>query len=61
MHAGPEIGVASTKAFVSTITVLSLLAVHLGRMRNLPAKRALEILHALEAVPKQIEKLPRAK
>ena len=57
MHAGPEIGVASTKAFVSTLTVLSLLAVHLGRMRNLPAKRALEILHALEAVPKQIEKL----
>ncbi|HEY1717026.1 MAG TPA: glutamine--fructose-6-phosphate transaminase (isomerizing) [Verrucomicrobiae bacterium] len=57
MHAGPEIGVASTKAFVSTLTVLSLLAVHLGRMRNLPAKRALEILRALEAVPKQIEKL----
>ena len=57
MHAGPEIGVASTKAFVSTLTVLSLLAVHLGRMRNLPAKHALEILHALEAVPKQIEKL----
>jgi glutamine---fructose-6-phosphate transaminase (isomerizing) len=56
-RAGPEIGVASTKAFVSTLTVLSLLAVHLGRMRNLPAKRALEILHALEAVPKQIEKL----
>jgi glucosamine--fructose-6-phosphate aminotransferase (isomerizing) len=57
MHAGPEIGVASTKAFVSTLTVLSLLAVHLGRMRNLPAKRALEILHALEAVPKQIESI----
>ncbi|MDD5140110.1 MAG: glutamine--fructose-6-phosphate transaminase (isomerizing) [Verrucomicrobiales bacterium] len=57
MHAGPEIGVASTKAFVSTLAVLSLLAVHLGRMRNLPAKRALEILRALEAVPKQIEKL----
>ena len=57
MHAGPEIGVASTKAFVSTLTVLSLLAIHLGRMRNLPAKRALEILHALEALPKQIEKM----
>ena len=57
MHAGPEIGVASTKAFVSTLTVLSLLAVHLGRMRNLAARRALEILHALEAVPKQIESI----
>jgi glucosamine--fructose-6-phosphate aminotransferase (isomerizing) len=55
MHAGPEIGVASTKAFISTLTVLSLLAVHLGRLRNLPAKRALEILRALAAVPEQIE------
>ena len=57
MHAGPEIGVASTKAFVSTLTVLSLLAVHLGRMRMLSANRALEILKALEAAPKQIEQL----
>jgi glucosamine--fructose-6-phosphate aminotransferase (isomerizing) len=57
MHAGPEIGVASTKAFVSTLTILALLAVHLGRLRNLSARRALEILHALEAVPKQLEKI----
>ena len=57
MHAGPEIGVASTKAFVSTLTVLSLLAVHLGRMRMLSAGRAQEILKALEAAPKQIEAL----
>ena len=57
MHAGPEIGVASTKAFVSTLTVLTLLAVHLGRMRMLSAKRATEILHALEALPKQLEKI----
>jgi len=54
MHAGPEIGVASTKAFVSTLTILALLAVHLGRMRMLSAPRALEILKALEAAPKQI-------
>ncbi len=57
MHAGPEIGVASTKAFVSTLTILALLAVHLGRMRTLSARRALEILHALEAVPKQLESI----
>jgi glucosamine--fructose-6-phosphate aminotransferase (isomerizing) len=57
MHAGPEIGVASTKAFVSTLTILSLLAVHLGRLRNLSARRALEILRALEAVPKQLESI----
>jgi glucosamine--fructose-6-phosphate aminotransferase (isomerizing) len=57
MHAGPEIGVASTKAFVSTLTILALLAVHLGRLRNLSARRALEILNALEAVPKQLESI----
>jgi glutamine---fructose-6-phosphate transaminase (isomerizing) len=57
MHAGPEIGVASTKAFVSTLTILALLAVYLGRMRKLSARRALEILHALEAVPKQLESI----
>jgi len=57
MHAGPEIGVASTKAFVSTITILTLLAIHLGRLRNLSAKRALDVLHGLEALPKQIEKI----
>ena len=57
MHAGPEIGVASTKAFVSTLTILALLAVHLGRLRNLSARRALEIMHALEAVPKQLESI----
>ncbi|MFO1488906.1 MAG: glutamine--fructose-6-phosphate transaminase (isomerizing) [Verrucomicrobiota bacterium] len=57
MHAGPEIGVASTKAFVSTITILSLLAIHLGRMRMLSSGRASEILKGLEAAPKQIEAL----
>jgi glucosamine--fructose-6-phosphate aminotransferase (isomerizing) len=55
MHAGPEIGVASTKAFVATLTVLTLLAVHLGRLRLLSSRRALEILQALEAAPKQLE------
>jgi len=57
MHAGPEIGVASTKAFVSTLTVLTLLGVHLGRLRQLSANRAREILRALEALPKQLEKI----
>lgn len=57
MHAGPEIAVASTKAFVSTLTILTLLGIYLGRMRNLAASQALQILHALEALPKQIEKI----
>jgi glucosamine--fructose-6-phosphate aminotransferase (isomerizing) len=57
MHAGPEIGVASTKAFISTITVLTLLGIHLGRMRQLSANRAKEIFRALEALPAQIESI----
>jgi glutamine---fructose-6-phosphate transaminase (isomerizing) len=57
MHAGPEIGVASTKAFISTLTILTLLGVHLGRMRMLSAARATEILRALEAAPKQLQTL----
>ena len=61
MHAGPEIGVASTKAFVSTLAVLTLLAIHLGRMRLLSANRALEILRALEAVPETTGIHSRAK
>jgi glucosamine--fructose-6-phosphate aminotransferase (isomerizing) len=57
MHAGPEIGVASTKAFIATLTILTLLAVHLGRMRMLSAGRAQEVLKGLEALPAQIEGL----
>ena len=59
MHAGPEIGVASTKAFISTLTILTLLGVHLGRMRMLSAGRAQEILKGLELLPGQIEGLLR--
>ncbi|MHB8740889.1 MAG: isomerizing glutamine--fructose-6-phosphate transaminase, partial [Coriobacteriia bacterium] len=54
MHAGPEIGVASTKAFIATLVCLMLLAIHLGRMRMLPAGRALELFKGLEALPNQI-------
>ncbi|MHB8050164.1 MAG: glutamine--fructose-6-phosphate transaminase (isomerizing) [Coriobacteriia bacterium] len=54
MHAGPEIGVASTKAFIATLVCLTLLAIHLGRMRMLPAGRALELFKGLEALPGQI-------
>lgn len=57
MRSGPEIGVASTKAYVATITVLTLLAVHMGRMRMLSAGQAEQTLKALEAVPAQIEQL----
>jgi len=57
LHAGPEIGVASTKAFTSQVSVLTLLAVLMGRMRTLSHTHATTILKALEAVPAQVEKI----
>ncbi len=56
-HAGPEIGVASTKAFTSQLVVLSLLAVHLGRMRGLSLRAGLVFLDALEKLPEQARAL----
>ena len=50
LHAGPEIGVASTKAFTSQVMVLNMLALYLGRMRHLSSiqgQRMLEEIHAL--------------
>ncbi len=57
LHAGPEIGVASTKAFTSQVTVLTLLALLMGRIRMLSLNRGRQIIQALEAVPKQIEEV----
>jgi glucosamine--fructose-6-phosphate aminotransferase (isomerizing) len=56
-HAGPEIGVASTKAFTTQLAGMLLLAVHLGRLRGtLSAERAKAVLADLRAVPALIEK-----
>ena len=57
LHAGPEIGVASTKAFTSQVTVLTLLALLMGRIRMLSSSRGKQILRALEAIPKQMESI----
>ena len=56
-HAGPEIAVASTKAFLSQLTVLTMLAVFLGRMRNLDTARAKDILQELVAIPDKINEI----
>ena len=53
IHAGPEIGVASTKAFTGQLAVLALLAVHMGRMRGMGLQEALRYLDALERLPDQ--------
>jgi glucosamine--fructose-6-phosphate aminotransferase (isomerizing) len=55
LHAGPEIGVASTKAFTSQLTVLTLLALHMGRMRDMPLREALVYLDAIEQLPRQVQ------
>jgi glutamine---fructose-6-phosphate transaminase (isomerizing) len=55
-HAGPEIGVASTKAFTSQLVALALLALHLGRLKGtLTAERCRELLQSLSKVPHLME------
>ncbi|MGZ6078073.1 MAG: glutamine--fructose-6-phosphate transaminase (isomerizing), partial [Myxococcaceae bacterium] len=55
-NAGPEIGVASTKAFTTQLAALYLLAVKLGRLRGtLDVGRAQELLTAITEVPKRVE------
>ena len=53
-HAGPEIGVASTKAFVSQIVVLTLIALFIGRGRSLPRAEGKKVIQALTALPEQV-------
>ncbi|MFM9024558.1 MAG: glutamine--fructose-6-phosphate transaminase (isomerizing) [Planctomycetaceae bacterium] len=54
-HAGPEIGVASTKAFTTQVVVLALMALALGRRRGtLPAERAAALIDELAAIPEKI-------
>ncbi len=55
IHAGPEIGVASTKAFTSQIMVLSLITLLLARMRNISANVGKEMIAALTSIPEKIQ------
>jgi glucosamine--fructose-6-phosphate aminotransferase (isomerizing) len=57
LHAGPEIGVASTKAFTSQLTVLSLLTLLLGRMRRISHGDGMTIAKALTEIPDQVKKI----
>src|SRR5688500_5533391 len=62
LHAGPEIGVASTKAFTSQVVALALLTLKLGRLRNMSVVKGREIGQALMDLPDQIQSiLDRAK
>jgi len=57
IHAGPEIGVASTKAFTSQVVALSLLAVYLGRDKNLTQLEGRKILQGLLDLPGKIRSI----
>jgi glucosamine--fructose-6-phosphate aminotransferase (isomerizing) len=60
-HAGPEIGVASTKAFTSQLTALLLLAIHLGEVRGeLSAEGAKRLLQEFTRIPHKIEQVLQA-
>ena len=56
-HAGPEIGVASTKAFTSQIMICAMLALYLGRLRDLSYGDGVQIVKALKQVPAQVEEI----
>jgi len=57
MHAGPEIGVAATKSFTSQVTILTLLALLMGRIRNLSSSAGLRILEELEQLPDKVARV----
>lgn len=54
-HIGPEIAVASTKAFTSQLTILALLTVYWGRMRNMSLAMGQRITKELEELPQKVE------
>lgn len=55
MHAGPEVSVASTKANSSMLTVFALLAIMLGRLRDVSPQRGARLLDELDALPERIQ------
>ncbi|HEX4561066.1 MAG TPA: glutamine--fructose-6-phosphate transaminase (isomerizing) [Gemmatimonadales bacterium] len=57
LHAGPEIGVASTKAFTSQIAALALLTLKLGRLRALSILQGREVVKALAKLPELVERV----
>lgn len=60
-HAGPEIGVASTKAFTAQLTILSLIALKLGNHNgNLGTAEFMSLISELDAIPKKIEEVLEA-
>jgi glutamine---fructose-6-phosphate transaminase (isomerizing) len=57
LHAGPEIGVASTKAFTSQVTALALLTLRIARLRHLSVLQGRAFVEALQRLPEQVERV----
>jgi glutamine---fructose-6-phosphate transaminase (isomerizing) len=57
VHAGPEIGVASTKAFTSQVVALALFTLKVARLKDLSLVRGKEIIEALHALPAQVQQI----
>jgi len=57
LHAGPEIGVASTKAFTSQVVALALFTLKLARLRDLSILRGREVIEALQNLPGQVQQI----
>ena len=57
LHAGPEVGVASTKAFSSQVIALSLITLRFARLRNLSILQGRQIIQALRALPEQVQQI----
>lgn len=55
LHVGPEIGVASTKAFVAQVTVFTLISLFIGRRRNLGTESIARLMADLDAIPDLLE------
>jgi glucosamine--fructose-6-phosphate aminotransferase (isomerizing) len=56
LHAGPEIGVASTKAFTSQCTVLAMLALYFGRLHHLSYHAGMRIIEELQELPDKVQR-----
>ena len=57
LHAGSEIGVASTKAFTSQMVALAMFTLYLGRRRHLSVPQGREFVNALRMLPEQVERV----
>lgn len=56
-HAGPEIGVASTKAFTSQLCIVAMLALYLGRLRDMSPEDGSKIVNALKELPILVQEI----